>query len=186
MKYLSLLFIVFIGVSAQAQKEKKQKFAPLNLKNAVIVGHLDNPDERYSLEINMTDLFSNYGVTCTPSLNLLKMGSDSRELANDSIIETVKAEGYDTYVLFTVKGYDRRFKVSNLGDDFATAIDQGSFYELHRLDVVSVSFEIKFFRDGKCVNAEIVKCGNVSDRETVLKRLRKKVGKRLKKSWRKS
>lgn len=163
-----------------AQKDKK---GGLNLKNVLIIGQVDTAEDRYSLEINLTDLFSRYKVKTIPSLNVLKLGSDARELAGDSLQQIVKAKGIDTYVIVSVLGYDRKFKVTNPKDDFETALNQASFYELYRPDIVSISFQFKFFRDGKCIHAEVIKCGNVGSRQTVIKRMRKSVSKQLEKKW---
>ncbi len=182
MRAFSLIVILLVCLPVSAQKKKK---ANLKLTNAVVIGQVDTPEDRYSLEINLVELLGSYGVKSTPSLNVLKLGSDARLLAQDSVLQALSAQGYNTFLLFTVKGYDRRFKPSNLSDDFERALNQGSFYDLYREGIVSVSFEVKFFREGACVHAEVIKCGSVSDRESIMKRLRKKVGKRLKKAWKK-
>jgi hypothetical protein len=142
---------------------------------------MNNPDDRYSIEIAMTELLRRSNIKTQPSLNLLKLGSDSRMLATDSLLEIVKQKGLDTYMLISIRGFDRKYRPGNLEDDFAKSLDQASFFDLYRVDAVSISFQIKFFRDGKCVHAEIIKCGNIADRGSVIKRFRKKVGKRLKK-----
>ncbi|MFT5777130.1 MAG: biopolymer transport protein ExbD [Crocinitomicaceae bacterium] len=198
MKLLILLSILFIGATSFAQEEtvkndkpKKEKKAKkekkvktsIKLENALVIGQMDTPEDRYSLEINLTDLFTAYSIKTEPSLNILKMGGDSRMLASDSLINVVKAKGIDTYVLVTVRGFDRKFLVGNIKDDFQTSLEQASFFGLYRMDAVSVSFQFKFFRDGKCVHAEMLKFGNIGSRETVLKRFRKKVNKRLKRKW---
>ena len=181
MKGLTLIAVLLVSISAFGQKKKKQP--ALNLRNALVIAQVDAPEDRYSMEITLTDIFSRNGVQTTPSLNVLKLGSDAQLLATDSLDKIVKSKGIDTYVLVTVRGYDTRHKVANLGDDFKTALSQASFYELYREGIVSVSLEFKFFREGKCVYGDMVKCNNVGSRDTVLKRMRKKVGKQLVKRW---
>jgi hypothetical protein len=181
MKKQIILLIILMAVNVSFGQKKKP--TPLHLTNALVVGQMDKPEDRYSIEINLAEMLSSRGVTTSPSLNVIKMGSDSQELASDSIKNVVKAKGIDTYVLVSVRGYDRRFKVSEKQDDLKGALSIGSLFELYRSDIVSVSFEFKFFRNGEFVYGDIVKCGNVSDRETVLKRFRKKVGKRISKKW---
>jgi hypothetical protein len=198
MKLLILLSALFIGATSFAQEEmaisekpKKEKKAKkekqiktfIKLENALVIGQMDTPEDRYSIEINMTDLLVEKGIKAIPSLNVLKMGNDSRLLAEDSLLNVVKAMGIDTYILITVKGFDRKYLIGNRADNFATALEQASFFDLYRMDAVSISFQFKFFRDGECVHAEMIKFGNIGSRETVLKRFRKKVAKRLKKSW---
>ena len=181
MKSLLILFItLFVVTGTFAQKKSKQK---LNLTNALVIAQLDNPEDRYSLEINFTELLSSRELNAQPSLNFMKFGADSQILASDSILALMKSKGIDTYALVSVRGYDKRFKKSERKDDLKTALTQGSLFDLYRLDIVSISFEFKFYRDGQVVYTDIVKCGNVGDRATVLKRFRKKVGRRIDKKW---
>lgn len=179
MKNYILLFVVITSINAVfAQKKVK-----LELKNAVVIGQLDNAEDRYSLEINLTELLTSRGVKTTPALNIMKMGSDSQLLASDSMTQVLKAKGIDTYVLVSVRGYDRKFKPTTSKDDLFKSLELGSLFNLYQPDIVSVSFEFKFFRNGEFVMSDIVKCANVSDRETVLKRFRIKVGKRITQKW---
>ncbi|MCH2223560.1 MAG: hypothetical protein MK066_02230 [Crocinitomicaceae bacterium] len=182
MKELLLITVLLVSSVSFGQKKSKRK-PNLKLTNALVIGQVDTAEDRYSLEINLTDMFTRNGVKTAPSLNILKLGNDSQLLATDSLGQIVKAKGYDTYVLVSVKGYDHKFHVTNLSDDFETALGQASFFDLYREGIVSISFEFKFFREGKCVHAEVIKCGNVGSRESVLKRLRKKTTKRIVKRW---
>ena len=174
---ISALLLVF-GANAQKKNE-----TPLNLTNVVIIGQMDDPADRYSVEINMTELFSAYNVQSKASLNLMKQGADSQALASDSIMTMLKGQGYDTYVLISVRGYDKTFKVSEVKDDFATAMTRGNLFSVYQDGVVSVSFEFKFFREGQLVVDEVIKCGNAGSRGKVMSKLRKKIKKRLIKSW---
>ncbi|XOV66491.1 MAG: hypothetical protein ACFHU9_12765 [Fluviicola sp.] len=176
---LSALFLVF-GV--QAQKKKKDQ-EDLNLSNVVIIGQMDDPADRYSVEISMTELFGNAGIKSKASLNLIKQGGDAQTLASDSITSSLKAEGFDTYMVISVRGYDKRFKTSNVEETFSDALSRGNLFSIYQEGVVSVSFEFKFFRNGKLLRSEIIKCGNASSREKVMRKLRKKVGKQIEKRW---
>jgi hypothetical protein len=178
MKKYIYLFVILATVNVSfAQKVK------LGLTNAVVIGQLDNAEDRYSLEINLTELLTSRGVKTTPALNIMKMGSDSQLLASDSMTQILQAKGIDTYILVSVRGYDRKFKPTTSKDNLFKSLELGSLFNLYQPDIVSVSFEFKFFRNGEFVMSDIVKCANVSDRETVLKRFRKKVGKRITKKW---
>ena len=180
MRYILFFSVVFVFSSFSfAQKGKSSP----QLKNAVVIGQLDNSSDRYSLEINMTELLTDRGVKTMPSLNVIKMGADSKLLASDSIQAVLKEKGFDTYVIIAVRGYDRKFKVAEKQPDFEEALTVGGLFELYRQDIVSISFEFKFYRNSEFVYGEIVKCGNISDRETVLKKFRTKVGKRISKRW---
>jgi hypothetical protein len=173
---LTILFVVSTaGYFAQ--------LSDLHLTNALVVGQLDKPEDRYTVEINLTEMLTNAGIKAVPSLNMMKLGSDASMLATDSIQRLVAAKGIDTYVIVSVRGFDRRFKPSVRKDDLNTALGAGSLFPIYREEVVSVSFEFLFYRNGQFVASDIVKCGNVSERDTVIKRFRKKLTKRIVKKW---
>jgi hypothetical protein len=174
--FLTILFVVSTaGYFAQLSE--------LHLTNALVVGQLDKPEDRYTVEINLTEMLTNAGIKAVPSLNMMKLGSDASMLATDSTQRLVAAKGIDTYVIVSVRGFDRRFKPSVRKDDLNTALGAGSLFPIYREEVVSVSFEFLFYRNGQFVASDIVKCGNVSERDTVIKRFRKKVAKRIVKKW---
>lgn len=178
--YIILTTVLFIAFGSFAQNQQK-----LQLKNALVVAQLDNPEDRYSLEINLTELLVDRGVKAEPSLNYMKVGEDSGILGTDSVLAIMKTKGIDTYCLVSIRGYDKKFKRTQRKDDLNTALEVGSLFDLYRADIVSISFEFKFYRNGEFAYTDIVKCGNVGDRPTVLKRFRKKVGKRIFKKWKK-
>lgn len=199
----AFIFIALIGFSAAAfaqtdstsrvektktekpAKEKKSKAekTSITLQNVLVIAQMDSPEDRYSIEINLAELFASNKIKAIPSLNVLKMGSDARLLATDSIQKMVAEKGVDTYCIVSIRGFDRKFTVANISDDFATSLEQASFFELYRTDAVSVSFQVKFFRNNQCVHSEIVKCGNIGSRETVVKRFRQRIQKRITKAW---
>ena len=162
-----------------------QKQALLGLTNALVIGQLDNPEDRYSLEINITELLNSKGVKAEPSLNHVKFGENSQILGEDSLIQLMKSKGIDTYVLVSVRGYDKKFKKTTLRDSLEASLAMGNLFDLYRQDIVSISFEFKFYRNGEFVYTDIVKCGNIGDRSSVIKRFRKKTGKRIIKKWKK-
>ena len=180
MRNLIALALVLTVVSVSLGQKEKQE---LNLTNAVVIAQLDNPEDRYSLEINTTEILSSLGIKTIPSLNVMKIGGDSQILATDSISQLLKSKGIDTYLIISVRGYDRKYKVSGSQDDLKTALSIGGLFDLYRQDIVTISFEFKFYREGQFVYGDIIKCGNISDRESVLKRFRKKVTKRAIKKW---
>tara|TARA_B110000285_G_scaffold155897_1_gene173981 strand:- start:1946 stop:2494 length:549 start_codon:yes stop_codon:yes gene_type:complete len=176
----AFILVLFATVSLTSFAQKK---APLELTNALVIGQLDNPEDRYSLEINFTELLTSYGVKAEPSLNHIKFGEDSQVLGEDSLIQIIKSKGINTYALVSVRGYDKRFKKTTRTDSLPTALSIGSLFDLYREDIVSISFEFKFYRNGIFVYTDIVKCGNIGDRSSVIKRFRKKTGKRIAKKW---
>lgn len=174
MKQLIILFILIGGWSV-AQNN-------VQLKNALIIGQMDKPEDRYSAEINLVELFASHGIVAKPSLNYVKVGQDSRILAEDSLRALLAAQGIDTYVIVSVRGFDRKFKSSSQ-KSLVETLEAGNLFRLYRDGAVSVSFEFIFYRNGEFVGNDIIKCGNISDRDSVIKRLRKKTNKRLTKKW---
>jgi len=170
------LFIAILLISTLSMAQKKEK---LHLTNALVIAQLDNPEDRYTLEINMTELLTSRGVKAFPSLNYMKQGGDSQVLASDSVQKIMLEAGVDTYVIITIRGYDKRFKKSKRKENLETSLSEGGIFDLYRTDIVSISFEFKFYRNGEMVYSDIRRCGNISDRPTVIKRFRKKVGKRI-------
>lgn len=179
----SLLTFGFILLVFGTFAQKKEKPAPLKLRNVVIIGQMDDPADRYSVEISMTELFGAVGVKSKASLNLMKQGADSQILASDSVANELAQKGFDTYVVISVRGYDKNFKTSDLKENFSESLSRGNLFSIYQEGVVSVSFEFKFFRNGEMVLDEIIKCGGAGSREKVMRKLRKKVQKRLQKSW---
>lgn len=180
MKTTLIVFLLFVSNVTLAQKEKE---ADLGLTNAVVIGQMDNSADRYSVEINLTELFASNGVKAIASLNLMKLGSDSQQLASDSVAQLTKEKGFDTFVLVSVRGYDKKYKASESKEDFVTAMGRANLFQIFQEDIVSVTFEFKFYRNGQLVRVETIKCGNAGSREKVLKKLRKKVAKKLQKKW---
>jgi hypothetical protein len=155
----------------------------LELTNALVVGQLDKPEDRYSLESLLTEILVEGGVKAMPALNVLRLGSDPVALASDSIQQKLKVKGIDTYVLVSVRGYDKRYKRAQSEDTLKTILSLGHLFPIYRDEVVSVTFEFMFYRNGKFVGTDLIKCGNVSSRETVLKRFRKKTSRKLVRKW---
>jgi len=153
----------------------------LNLKNGLIVGQLDRSEDRYSIEIALTEILSQNGVKAIPSLNILKVGADVYHLENDSIIQIVTQKGIDTYITVSVRGYDKRYKLSTNHTDFKTAVRESHLFPLYKDELISISFEFNFYKNGQFVATDIIRCGNISSREDVLKQFKKKLRRRISK-----
>ena len=177
MKLFTFFFALVLSISSWGQLDQ------LDLKNALVVGQMDKPEDRFSVEINITELLTNAGIKASPSLNVLKLGSSAELLTTDSIKALVTSKGFDTYLLISVRGYDKKFKASDKKDDLATALGAGNLFQIYRDEVTSVSFEFMFFRNNVMVASDIVRCSNVSNRDAVVKKLRKAVSKRIVKKW---
>ncbi|TNF46418.1 MAG: hypothetical protein EP305_11235 [Bacteroidetes bacterium] len=174
--FLAIISVVLLS-SGYAQ------LSDLNLNNALVIGQLDKPEDRFSVEINVSELLSNNRVKAMPSLNVLKLGSNSENLGADSIQKLVQGKGIDTYLIIYVRGYDKKFKPTTRKDDLQTALAAGSLFPIYREEVTSVTFEFLFYKNGQFVAADIVRCKNVSSRDSVLKKLRKALEKRIVKKW---
>ena len=155
----------------------------LKLNNAIVIAQFDKSEDRYALEVTITELLTQYKIKAMPSLNLLKQGADASVLVDDTIQKNLKIAGYDTYLVVNVRGYDRTFKPATQKISLAEILDMTSIYHLYRDEATSVSFEFTFFRNNEVVQRTILKCGNISDRNSVLKRFRKKLPKIIEKSW---
>jgi hypothetical protein len=173
---LSLLTIGFLHVSWT-------QVSGINLSNALVLAQMENDEDRYTIEVCLTELFTNSNIKTLPSLNVLKTGSPATLLASDSLMQVVKQKGIDTYVLVSVRGYDKKFRPGQCKDDFLSALGVANLYPIYREEIVSVSFEYLFYRNGQCLGSDVVKCGNVSDRDAVLKKFRKATTKHINKYW---
>ena len=89
----------------------------------------------------------------------------------------------DNIAIVNVRGYDRKFKISDKEGDLKDALERTSIYHIYRDEATSVSFEFTFYKEGSMVFRDILKCSNISDRDSVIKRIRKKLPKRMAKKW---
>jgi|SaaInl59LU_5_DNA_1037362.scaffolds.fasta_scaffold22845_2 hypothetical protein len=184
MKNLVYLFTLFVGLTVFSQ-EKQDLPGVKNLSNVVVVGQLDKLEDRYSVEINLTQLFQSYGIQTSSSLNIIKQGGDTGVLATDSMQNSLKEKGFDTYMLISVRGYDKRFKKSTNVGDFKTEVTAGHLFPLFRDEIVSVTFELIIYQAGQPVENKLIKVGSIGSRETVVKKLVKKLDKQIRKNWKK-
>ena len=173
------LFIATVFITSFGFSQTKG----LNLTNALIVGQLDKSEDRFTLEIYLTEMLSSNGINAMPSLNILKEGTSLTTLATDSVKTMLKAKGIDTYVLVSVRGYDRKFKPATKHGDLMTELASGHLFPLYRDEISSITFEFKFFRNGEFAGYDLVKLGGANSRENVMKKFHKKIGKRIYSSW---
>ena len=158
----------------------------LNESSILVIGQFDRPDERYAVEVTLTELFSSQGLNAMPSLNILKQGSDPLVLASDTLQKLLLGKNIKTYLVVNVRGYDRRFKPSEIEVSLEEILGRTSIYHIYREEATSVSLEFTFFRENKVVFRDILRCGNISDRDSVLKRIQKKLPKRMSRKWSKN
>lgn len=172
------IFALFISLNSWGQNGE-----PLNLKNVLIVGQQDDMSDRYILEVGLLQLFTDYNIKSKASLNVVKQKGTDDILLNDSIYQQLKNEGYDTYLLVSIRGYNKRFKLSDEASPIEDEINAGHLYPLYRESASTVTFSFTFYRDMKPVHFELIKTGTVGSKDAVMKKLLKKVERRLEKDW---
>jgi hypothetical protein len=154
-----------------------QQTAPFQLTNAFIVAQLDRPEEKFSLEINLAELFSEQGVNVFPSLNILKQGQNPTVLASDSVTSILKNKQLDTYVLVSVRGYDRNYRKKSKQTSLIEELSSSHLFPIYRDEIVSLTFEFLFYQNGNQVYSDLLKIKNINNKDSVLKKLHKKLPK---------
>ena len=177
----SLLSFLFLSTCLLAFSQAK--FPPLKLNNALIVSHLDKESDQFSLEIAVSDVLSKTKIKNTVSLNVLKAGGDPQVLMTDSLTQLLKAKGINTLMLVSVRGFDNRFRPSSGNMTLAEDLAADNLFPIYKEDIVSVTFEFHFYREGKLVYTDLLKIGGINSRDKVLRKLRKKLAKKVVKDW---
>ena len=144
----------------------------LNLTNAIVIAQFDRPEDRYTIELNTTEILNSLGIKAQPSLNFLKQGANINNLTSDSLRDNIKT-----------KGYDRKFKASKTKITVNEILERTSIYSIYRDESTSVSFEFIFFKNNEMIFTDIIKVSNISDRDSVLKKYRKVLEARVQKKW---
>lgn len=178
MKSYAALIIVFFGLIHLSHSQDE-----LDLKNALVIAQQDEQSDRFSLEVATLQLLNSYGVKTKASLNVLKQGGTADVLLTDSLQTKLKNEGIDTYMLISVRGYDKRFRPSEKINTLQEEIEAGHLFPIYRESATSVTFTITFYRDGKPVHYELIKTGTVGSKDAVIKKLMKKMERSLRKDW---
>ena len=173
-------YLVFFGLDILTHLVSAQS---VKLTNAVVITQFDKEEDRYAMQALMADILKGYQIKALPVMNVLKQGEDPQHLLNDSIQQILVQKGFDTYLVVNVRGYDRTFKPSEDTQTLAELLETTSIYQIYRDEATSVSFEFSIYRDGKLVSRQVLRCGNVSDRDSVLKRLRKRLPKKVIPNW---
>ena len=91
MKNLLYCFLIFASFSLHAQG--------LKLTNTVLVAQLDRPEDKFTAEINLAEIFAECGVNVVPSLNLLKEGAPLSILVSDSLKSILKEKQLEKFAL---------------------------------------------------------------------------------------
>lgn len=174
MRYIYFFFSLFTFISIFNSHSQE-----LNLTNALVVGQLDKPEDRFTLEVNLTEILAQNGIKTMASLNALKQGSSISILGTDSIQNILKAKGLDTYMLVSVRGYDTKFKLSTSKNDLNEEFALGHLFPLYREEISSITFEFNFYRNGQFIGTDLLRLPSTSSRELVIKKLHKKLPKKI-------
>jgi len=175
--YYFLLLLLFFVPFFHAQSDD------FKLENALVIAQQDDLSDRYSLEVAILQLLNSYGIQTKASLNVFKEGGSADVLLTDSLQKALHKEGIDTYMLISVRGYDKRFKPTENIKSLEEEIQAGHLFSLYRESATSVSFSITFYKNAKPVHYELIKTGTVGSQDAVIKKLLRKMEKSLKKDW---
>lgn len=151
----------------------------IKMTNAVVIAQFEKEEDRYAMQALFADIFQRQQIKTLPIMNLLKQGEDLQHLLLDSVQQVLVQKGFDTYFVVNVRGYDRTFKPSTDAQTLAELLETTSIYHIYRDEATSVSFEFSIYKGGQLVSRQVLRCGNVSDRDSVLKRLRKRFVKKV-------
>ncbi len=180
----SIFAFCLLALQAMGQKDSTSAIvSDLKLNNAVIISHLDKVEDRFSLEIAISETMSKANVKNAVSLNLLKQGGDPQVLITDSMTQVLQAKGLNTLMLVSVRGYDKKFKPSTQNFSLAEDLAAENLFPLYKEDIVSVTLEFHFYRGGELIYTDLLKISGATSREKVLKKLRKQLATKIQKDW---
>ena len=174
---LTIIALLLLNFTVKAQEE------PLNLDNALVVAMQDKMEDRYTLELAVIELLRKHNVLAKSSLNILKDGQDPMILASDSIKRNLSNAGVNTYMLISVRGFNKRFNPSQNIPALKDELRSGHLFPIWRETASTVTFTIIFYRNEVPVHYELirVRAGNSVDK--MMKRLVKQMERRLTRSW---
>lgn len=158
-------------------------YAQLRLDNVLVVAQQDKLEDRYSVELAITNLMQMSGVNSKSALGVIPQGEFMNVLATEEIQKKVKEMGIDTYMLISVRGYDRSFTPSTDLQGMRDELNAGHMFSFWRESANSISFSVTFYRNNQPIHYELIKVKNGKNREVTLKRMVKAFDKRLQKSW---
>jgi len=101
----------------------------------------------------------------------------------DSLTQLLKGKGINTLMLVSVRGFDNRFRPSTGNMTLAEDLAADNLFPIYKEDIVSVTFEFHFYREGKLVYTDLLKIGGINSRDKVLRKFRKKLAKKVIKDW---
>lgn len=173
MKYI-VSFILLVNSAFFFSQNKT-----ISVDKLILVGQMDRPEDKFSLEINLAELLSKEGIEVIPSLNLVKQGAPMTELISDSTKNVISGKNINTFLLVSVRGYDKKFRATTKFETLDKELTSSHLFPLYRDEIVSITFEFSFFREDKMIHTELLKINNVGSRDAVIKKLRKKLPKKI-------
>ena len=173
---LAILVLVLISTTSIVS-------AQINLDNVVVVAQQNKTDHRYNLELAIMEVLRKYDVNAISAISVLKDGQGPPSLANDSIQKRLSDDGYDMFMLVSVRGYDKRFSPPSNSYSLNEELRAGHLFSYFEKKRSSVTFTVSFFRNGIPVHSELVRVKKTKSPEKVLASFSKKIEKRLKRVW---
>lgn len=169
--YLVLSLLISLSFLSFAQKKH------IKLTNGLVVAQMDRPEEKFTLEINLSELFAGENIHVIPSLNILKQGENPSALASDSIKHVLKSKEIDTYILVSVRGFEKKFRPSTTFESLQNELASSHLFPLFRDEITSITFEFTIYRNDEVIANELLRLKGVESKDKVMKKLRKKLPK---------
>ncbi len=69
----------------------------VKLANALVIGQFDKAEDRFSIEVYVTEIFTSLGIKAIPSINVMKQGADPLILASDTMVNNLKTKELSTF-----------------------------------------------------------------------------------------
>lgn len=175
-----LVFILGLLLFSLAVKSQDQ---PLNLENVLVVGQQDKLQDQYTLELAILELMQKNNINAKASLNVIKQGQDPTILASDSIQRKLANQGIDTYMLVSVRGYDKRFNPSSNIQKMDEELRAGHLFKLWRESASTITYTVIFYRNNIPARYDLIRVRAGNSEEKAMKRLSKKIDKLIQKEW---
>lgn len=176
-KLLFIIALIFFSLTIRSQDQ------PLNLTNVLVVGQQDKLQDQYTLELAVLELMQENNINAKASLNVIKQGQGPTVLASDSIQRKLVNEGIDTYMLISVRGYDKRFNPSSNVQSMEDELSAGHLFKLWRESASTITFTVIFYRNNIPARYDLIRVRAGNSEDKMMKRLKRKVEKLITKEW---
>lgn len=160
--------------------------AQVDLDNVIVVAQQNQTEDRYNLELAVIDFLRSKSINTRSGISITKEGQGPPSLANDSLQNRMEEEGFPMFMLVSVRGYNKRYSISEQQNALNDELKAGNLFAYHREDISSVTFTISFYRNGVPVHAELIRVTKTKSPEKILSTLIKKMERQYKKVWKKN